>query len=111
MPPRRYSRHTFARAYLDGSDDLVLTDPVPYRFKAFADNRIYVVKEEDSLFNLAARFFKGIPRPAGLFWIIMDFQPQPIHDPTLKITPGTTLVIPSLRTVTEEIFSESRRDL
>jgi hypothetical protein len=111
MPPRRHSRHTFTSAFLeDNTDDLVLTEPEPFRFKPFRDNRIHVVKVEDSLFNLAARFFRGLPRPAGLFWIIMDFQPQPIHDPTIRLTPGTVLVIPSVRTVVEEVFSESRRD-
>lgn len=116
MPPRRWSRHTFTTAFLEdaeesgGTEDLILTEPEPFRFQPFTDNRIHVVKSEDTLFNLAARFFRGIPRPAGLWWVIADFQPQPIHDPTIRLTPGTVLVIPSVRTVVEEIFSESRRE-
>ena len=109
MPPRRHSRHTFTTAFLEDGEQL-LTEPEPYRFKPFRDNRIHVVKVEDTLYNLASRFFKGLPRPAGLFWIIMDFQPQPIHDPTILLSPGTVLVIPSTRTVVEEVFSEQRRD-
>jgi hypothetical protein len=42
--------------------------------------------------------------------VIADFQPDPIHDPTLELEPGRVLVIASLRTVLEEIFSESRRE-
>jgi hypothetical protein len=48
-------------------------------------------------------------RPSGLWWIIADFQPDPIHDPTVRLTPGRTLYIPSLRTVQEEVFSDKRR--
>lgn len=109
MPPRRHSRHTFTTAFLDG-EELILTEAERYRFRAFRDNRIHVVKEEDTIFNLAARYFRGLPRPDGLYWVIMDFQPDPIHDPTIKLSVGTTLVIPSLRTVQEEIFSERRRE-
>lgn len=110
MPPRRLSRHTFTTAYQDADGDLVLTEPEPFRFKPYQDNRIHVVKAEDSLFTLASKFFRGFPRPAGLWWVIADFQPAPIHDPTIRLTPGTVLVIPSPRTVAEEIFSESRRE-
>lgn len=109
MPPRRNSRHTFTTAFLEESgEELVLTDAEPFRFRNYPDNRTHVVVLEDTLFNLAARYFKGVKRPAGLWWIISDFQPDPIHDPTLALEPGTTLWIPSLRTVTEEIFSASR---
>ncbi len=41
--------------------------------------------------------------------LIADFQPDPIHDPTLSLEVGRVLVVPSLRTVTEEVFSEKRR--
>lgn len=110
MPPRQYSRHSFTEAYLDGFGELVLTDPEPFRFQARQDNRIHIVKQGDSLFSLAGKYFRGFERPAGLWWIIADFQPDPIHDPTLKLTPGEAIYIPSLRTITEEVFSESRRD-
>lgn len=110
MPPRRHSRHTFTQAFIDSFGHLILTDPEPYRFRPFRDNRTHPVSEGDTLFSLAARFFRGIPRPSGLYWIIMDFQPDPIHDPTLKLKKGSTLIIPSVRTVEEEILSESRRE-
>ena len=41
--------------------------------------------------------------------MIADFQPGPIHDPTLALDVGRALVIPSVRVVTEEILSEQRR--
>lgn len=109
MPPRRYSRYTFATAVQDDEGDLVLYGEEPYRFKSFSDNREHIVRQGDTLYTLAAKYFRGLPRPAGLWWIIADFQPSPIHDPTQELTPGKVLVIPSLRTVSEEVFSERRR--
>lgn len=110
MPPKIWSRHTFSKAYRDAYGDLVLTEPTPYRYRDFEDNRFHVVVYGETLFELAKKYFPSFPRPDGLWWIIADFQPEPIHDPTIQLTPGDTLVIPSERTVVEEIFSESRRD-
>ena len=109
MPPRRFSRHLFTIGIRDSSERLLLTDRVPFRFISFSDNRQHLVREGDTLHNLASRFFKPINRPAGLWWVIADFQPTPIHDPTIILEPARLMVIPSLRTLTEEIFSEQRR--
>jgi hypothetical protein len=81
----------------------------PYRLRALSDNRQHIVKEGDTLFSLAGRYFAPLPRPAGLWWVIADFQPDPIHDPTLALEVGRVLVVPSVRTVVEEVFSEKRR--
>lgn len=110
MPPRRFSRHTFTRSFLDDSDHLVLTEPEPFRFVPYDDNTLHVVSDGETVFNLAGRYFSSIPRGAGLWWVIADFQPSPIHDPTRKLRAGSLLVIPSIRTVLEEVFGERRRD-
>ncbi len=110
MPPRLYSRHTFCSGVLDKDGRLFLTEREPYRYRALPDSRQHVVKEGESLFSLAGRYYASLARPAGLWWVIADFQPDPIHDPTIALEPGRTLVIASLRTVLEEIFSESRRE-
>lgn len=109
MPPREFSRYTFATAVQDAEGDLVLYGQAPYRYKKFTDNREHVVCQGETLFTLAARYFRGIPRPAGLWWVIADFQPDPIHDPTQSLELNRVLIIPSVRTVTEEVFSERRR--
>lgn len=109
MAPRRYSRYTFADAVQDEDGDVVLYNDEPFRYRKFPDNREHPVRDGDTLWNLAARYFQKFPRPAGLWWIIADFQPSPIHDPTIRLTPGTVIVIPSDRVVEEEIFSERRR--
>lgn len=109
MAPRRLSRYSFAYATQDAEGDLVLYGDEPYRFREFADNREHVVRQGDTLYTLAGRYFAPLPRACGLWWVIADFQPDPIHDPTVELDVGRVLIIPSLRTLTEEVFSERRR--
>lgn len=113
MPPRINSRHEFTYSIEDvTTGKRILTEREPYRFRNFNDNIVHVVGEGDSLFNLAGRYYKGFTdRPAGLWWVIADFQPDPILDPTLALDIGREIVIPSLRTIREEIFNPARRDL
>ena len=66
-------------------------------------------KEGDTLHNLAARFYpalsNGVWSAAHLFWVVADFQPQPIHDATIRLVPGQRIVAPSERVVREQIFT------
>lgn len=104
------SRYGFSAASVDESERLFLDQRVFFRYRALDDNRVHQVKSGDTLWRLAGRFFHPQPRPAGLWWVIADFQPIPIHDPTLLLVEGSLLVIPSLRTVMTRILSESRLD-
>lgn len=83
----------------------------PYRFHVFGDNVEHIVQSGDTLQSLAGQYFAPIPRACGLWWVIADFQPDPIHDPTVELEVGRVLIIPSHRTLTEEVFSERRRRL
>lgn len=109
MPPRLYSRHSFTEGVSDDNDSVYLTEREPFRFQTFADTRTHVVHEGDTLFTLAVRYFAAFKRPAGLWWVIADFQPDPIFDPTIALAPGQVMLIPSERVVVERIFSEERR--
>jgi hypothetical protein len=109
MPPRRFSRHSFSAAVQDNAGRLFLTEREPFRFRSLPDNRQHVVQQGDTLFSLAGRYFAPLPRPSGLWWVIADFQPEPIHDPTLALDLGRLLFIPSIRVITEEVFAEARR--
>ena len=110
MPPFRFSRYQFTSALTseDGSGKLFLAGREKFPFRNLSDNRTHIVGEGDTLFTLAHRFFQGTPRPAGLWWVIADFQPEVIHDPTISLDLGRVLFIPSVRTIIEEVFSEAR---
>jgi hypothetical protein len=69
------------------------------------------VVSSDSLFSLAGKYFAPLPRACGFWWVIADFQPDPIVDPTLALDIGRLLYIPSTRVVTDVILGESRRRL
>jgi hypothetical protein len=99
----------FCAQATDPEGRLFLTDRSRYVYRELVGNRIHVVTEGDSLHHLAARYFTGIDGAANLFWVIADFQPVPIQDPTLQLEVGRVLVIPATRTVLEEILNPRRR--
>lgn len=109
MAVHEYSRYSFCSGWRDDDGRLFLDDRKPYGYVAFADNTMHVVKQGETLWSIAGQHFRPHPRAAGLWWVIADFQPNPIHDPTIQLVAGSMLILPSLRTVLEEILSESRR--
>ena len=111
MPPRALSRHIFTQGIRDQFGHLILTKAEPFRFVDLIDNEFHEVGRGDSLQTLAARKYRRIDpdRACGLWWIIADFQQPPIHDPTIQLSEGSTIVLPSVRTVIENVFDERRR--
>lgn len=112
MPPRIRSRHSFALGFEDieaAPGITLLSEREPYTYRDLPDNIQHAIVEGDTLHSLAATYYEGLPEPAELFWVIADFQPDPIHDPTLRLALGRVVVIPSMRTVIEEVFGEKRR--
>lgn len=110
MPPRRYSRHSFSFGVTDGAGRLFLTERTPFRYRELEDTAVVIAREGDTLFGLAARAYAALPRPAGFWWVLADFQPEPIIDPTIQLAPGQLIYIPSLRVLQEDIFNPSRRE-
>lgn len=110
MPPRTNSRHLFTTAQTrTGDERLFLSDRTPFRYIDLEDNRVHTVREGDTLHRLAALYFVQLGElpfisAANLWWVIADFQPVPIHDPTVQLVKGEKLVIPSVRTVSERIL-------
>lgn len=76
---------------------ILLMSRAPIQFRDARDNRLHVVQAGDTLETLAAHYFRGVPDAADLYWLIAEFQPTPITDPTLRLEPGSLLVIPSSR--------------
>lgn len=105
----QYSRHSYCQIWQQDDGKSFIDRRVPFGYRAFRDNKVHVVKEGESIFTVAGHHFAPHPRAAGLWWVIADFQPNPIHDPTVQLSPGTALIVPSLQNVTVVIFDDEQR--
>jgi hypothetical protein len=103
-----FSRYRFCETAVDEQGRTFLDQRRPYRYRAFSDNTVHLVQQGESIFTIAAKRFGQYPRPAGLWWVIADFQPVPIHDPTIQLAAGARLVIPSARAVADIILNPDR---
>lgn len=103
MPPRAGSRYAFSLGVRDGAGRLFLTEREPFRYRELPDMRQHVVVDGDTLFHLAGRYFAPLPRACRYWWVIADFQPEPLIDPTLLLDPGRRLFIPSTRALTDHL--------
>jgi len=99
------SRYYAAESYVAWNGTTLLAEAEPFRYVAREDNIVHSAVEGDSWFTLAEMYYWMIStRPCGLYWIVCDFQPEPVVDPTLAIQGGKTILLPSAATVRSEIL-------
>jgi hypothetical protein len=99
------SRYYAVDTYVAWTGDILLGEYEPFRYVERVDNIVHEAVVGDSWFNLAQRYYWMISnRACGLYWVVCDFQPTPVVDPTLAIAPGTTIYLPSPATVRSEIL-------
>lgn len=106
MPPHVRSRYLVTYGLKDSNSKLYLTERTPFRYDpALQGTRRHVVAQGDRLWHLAYRYFAPFPNAEHLWWVIAEFQPQPIQDPTLDLAVGRVLYIPSTRVVQERVLA------
>jgi len=97
----RNSRYAACKAARDELGRRYLFDRQPYRYQSHADNLVHPVVQGDSLWSLAGHYFAPLPRPSGLWWILADFQPEPVVDPLTPLWQDRHhIIVPPLRVVT-----------
>ena len=115
MPPLRNTRYEYTSPLINTAGQKFLTDRVPLRFVESPDTIVHVVQEGERMEDIAHRYYgrfeKDIIPAASYAWIIRDFQPVPIIDPTLRLKGGTAIYIPSKAFIAQRVFDPRRRDL
>lgn len=105
------SRYFLSPLYKEPDTDALWAETQePYRFARHPDTQIHIIKQGDTLWSLAAVYFRSLARAEAFWWVIADFQPDPIIDPTLELEPGRALYIPSPSVVRGQVLSETRRE-
>jgi hypothetical protein len=108
MSAHALSRYRWSSIFVDEANRRFFGPRPRFEYQDLPDNKIHTVREGERLWHVAQIHFRGFARAGNLWWVIADFQPQPIHDPTLALEPGTYLVVPSLRTVEGLVFTADR---
>jgi len=100
-----HSRYKHSIALQDENGAIFLDIRPRMLYMGGYDEILHEVVLGDTLHNLAQRYYGAFPEPAGLWWTIAEFQPEPINDPTVRLEPGTWLVIPSVDTIQQWLMS------
>lgn len=108
MPMYPWSRYRYCTMYADG-DVMYLDEREPFRYRDDTDNRYHTASEGDTWWGLAHLYFQGVPRACGLWWLLCEFQPEPVIDPTIAIPDGKLIIVPSMRLLRMKIFSVEER--
>lgn len=105
MPPRLNSRYMGCEGVLDDQGRMFLTEREPFRYNSkLPGTRKHRVSKGETLFTLAFRYFNPMPDAEHLWWILCEFQPDPILDPTLDLEEQRIVHVPSYRIVHEQIL-------
>jgi len=114
MASSEYSRYRYC-TILDAGDiggtpgTKLLDEREPFRFRDESDNRFHTVVEGDTWWGLAWRYFPSFPNKSLLWFILCEFQPEPVVDPTIRLEKGTQIIIPSERLVRTKAFNREQR--
>jgi len=87
----------------------LLDEREPFRFRDESDNTFYTARAGDTWWGLAWKFFRSFRNPSLLWFLLCEYQPTPVVDPTIAIVGGQQVVIPSERVLRNYVFSREQR--
>lgn len=103
-----YSRYRWCEIYQDERGRRFFGPRPRFGYRDLPDNRLHVVRGGERLWHVSQLAFPGHPRNGNLWWVIADFQPEPILDPTIILPDGQQLYVPSTRTLETLILASDR---
>lgn len=74
------------------------------------DDIAHEVQPDDTWHSLAYKFYGTEFGGANLWWVIADYQPEPVLDPTVLPTPGDIVMIPAPSIIQDFILSVNDED-
>lgn len=69
--------------------------PAQFEYSGEDEDIFYEIQSGDNWHLIAQKFYGSDFGGSKLWWAIMDYQPVPRLDPTIALTPGEVIVIPS----------------
>lgn len=102
------SRFRWSEIYQDEQGRRFLGPRPRFGYRPLPDNREHPIRGGERLWHVSQLSFPDHPRAGALYWVIADFQPEPILDPTILLPEGHRLVIPSVRTLETLILATDR---
>ena len=99
------SRYAAAEIFIEADGRTSTGLPPPVYYVDRADTIVYRADVGDSWARIASRHYRGIHRrPEHLWWVLCNFQPQPVLDPTVPPQPGDLVHVPAPGFVQAEIL-------
>lgn len=102
------SRFRWCEIHKDEAGRRFLGPRPRFTYRDLPDNIPHVMRDGERLWHLAQLYYRGMRRDGNLWWIIADFQPEPVLDVTVVIPAGVVAIVPSRRTVEELVFGADR---
>jgi hypothetical protein len=107
------SRYILSKVYYDNETNELSLGPRDRFLYTDVEGIIpHVVSDGDNLWSLAAKYYGSEQEDeTNYWWVIAEFQPKPIIDPTLRLEAGIIILIPPLSWIQEGLASNSGVDL
>lgn len=101
LPATGVYRHALAKTLDDGTIITALPERLPFEDRN--DTILHIANGRERLWDLAQRYYPNRTFNWDLWDVIMQFQPEPITDPSVPLPSGKEVFIPSADYI-DEVF-------